>query len=643
MLCPRFTYSFKARLDRVACFVKTLRIDMIKEVLLMNLELSIILGLLLIAILLFVANRPRMDIVGLMALVALPLTGVLTLREAFAGFSDPNLILIAALFVVGDGLVRTGVAHRVGDWLLTKAAASEAKLIVLLMAAVALLGSTMSSTGVVAIFIPVVLRIAYRTQIPPSHLMMPLSFAGLISGMLTLVGTAPNLVVNGELVRSGFEGFRFFSFTPLGLPILIVGIAYMLFARRWLPAPECEEKARRPALTLLDFVRTYRLEDRLFQLKVCASSPWIGHSLLDLRLRTRQRISVLAFEKIEAQGRRTLSLDLSAPLAVGDILLVEFLDKAMDITQVCQQFHLEKLSFAGTYFTHHSQDFGMAEILLPPGSELVGKTIIEASFRSRYETTVIGMRRKLDAVTECLVDEKLEPGDCLLVVGPWKVIKTLGADRQDYVVLNLPAELSEYTAFAKKAPHAVACVLLMMVLMISGVVPNVIAAFLTCLAMGALGCISIESAYRSIHWPSLLLIAGMMPFATALEKTGGIDLAAGSLVSLVAGDSLYIPLALLFVLTVLVGLFVSNTATAVLMAPMAISMAQKFEVSPYPFAMIVALAASTAFNTPVSSPVNTLVVEPGRYRFQDFVRVGVPFSCLVLILCLVLVPWLFPF
>jgi di/tricarboxylate transporter len=609
----------------------------------MNLELGLILGLLFIAIGLFVANRPRMDVVGVMALVALPLTGVLTLREAFAGFSDPNLILIAALFVVGDGLVRTGVAHKVGDWLLTKAASSESRLIILLMAAVALLGSTMSSTGVVAIFIPVVLRIAQRTRIPSSRLMMPLSFAGLISGMLTLVGTAPNLVVNGELVRSGFQGFGFFSFTPLGLPILALGIAYMLFARRWLPTPNGEQNARRPAMTLLDFVRKYRLEDRLFQLKILSTSPWVGHSLLELKLRTRQRISVLAFEKIERHGRRTMSLDLSTPLAAGDILLVEFLDKSMDIMEVCQQFHLQKLPFTESYFSHHSQDYGMAEILLPPGSELVGQSIVESNFRSRYETTVIGMRRKLDPMTECIVDEKLEPGDCLLVVGPWKTIKALGADRQDYVVLNLPAELSDYTAVAKKAPHAIACVLLMIVLMISGIVPNVIAAFITCLALGAFGCITVESAYRSIHWPSLLLIAGIMPFATALEKTGGIDLAASGLVTLVEGGSLYLPLGLLFVMTVLVGLFVSNTATAVLMAPMAISMAQKFEVSPYPFAMMVALAASTAFNTPVSSPVNTLVVEPGRYRFQDFVRVGAPFSFLILILCLVLVPLIFPF
>ncbi|WP_141734092.1 SLC13 family permease [Oligoflexus tunisiensis] len=609
----------------------------------MNIELGLILGLLVIAIALFILNRPRMDVVGVMALVALPLTGVLTVSETLSGLSDPNVVLIAALFVVGDGLVRTGVAHKVGDWLLTQAGTSESKLIILLMSAVALLGSTMSSTGVVAIFIPVVLRIAYRTHIAPSRLMMPLSFAGLISGMLTLVGTAPNLVVNGELVRSGFPGFSFFSFTPLGVPILVLGIGYMLFARRWLPQQNQEKNSKRPPITLLDFINKYHLHERLFQMRILPHSPWIGHSLVDLKLRTSQRISVLAFEKMQTKNRKTLSLDQSAPLAAGDILLIEFLDKDMDREETCQRFHLEKLPFTGAYFSQHAQDIGMAELLLPPGSELVGQTIVEAAFRSRYEITVVGIRRNLGAFSHGLVDEKLEPGDCLLVVGPWKTIKALGADRQDYVVLNLPAELSDYTPVARKAPHAIACVLVMVALMISGVVPNVLAAFIACLAMGAFGCINVESAYRSIHWPSLLLISGMMPFAIALQKTGGVDLAASSLVTLVERGSLHIPLALLFIATVLVGLFVSNTATAVLMAPMAISMAQKFDASPYPFAMIVALAASTAFNTPVSSPVNTLVVEPGRYRFHDFVRLGAPFSFLIMIISVILVPLFFPF
>src|SRR5215472_17619414 len=202
----------------------------------MNSELAVVLVLLAAAVAMFAINRPRMDAVALIMLTVLPFTGVITMGEALAGFSDSTIVLLAALFVIGEGLVRTGVAQRLGDWLNEKAGSSERRLVVLLMAAVAGLGAFMSSTGVVAIFIPVTLRIAQNTGTAPSQLMMPLSVAALISGMLSLIATAPNLVVQGELVRHGSEGFKFFSFTPFGLPVLIVGIIYMLFARRWLAA-----------------------------------------------------------------------------------------------------------------------------------------------------------------------------------------------------------------------------------------------------------------------------------------------------------------------------------------------------------------------------------------------------------------------
>src|SRR6516165_9733222 len=202
----------------------------------MSASLGIVLFLLAGAIVMFAINKPRLDAVALIMLVALPFTGVLSVNEALSGFSDPNIVLIAALFVIGEGLVRTGVAQRLGDWLNAKAGSSERRLVVLLMTAVAGLGAFMSSTGVVAIFIPVTLRIAQNSGIAPSQLMMPPSVAALISGMLSLIATAPNLVVHGELVRHGSEGFKFFSFTRFGLPVLIVGIVYMLFARRWLPA-----------------------------------------------------------------------------------------------------------------------------------------------------------------------------------------------------------------------------------------------------------------------------------------------------------------------------------------------------------------------------------------------------------------------
>ena len=257
----------------------------------------------------FVINRPRMDAVALIMIAALPLTGVITVDEALAGFSDGNIVLIAALFVIGEGLVRTGVARRLGDWLNSKAGSSETRLLVLLMAAVAGLGAIMSSTAVVAIFIPVVLRISQNTGTAPSRLMMPLSFAALISGMLTLVATAPNLVVNAELVRQGEEGFHFFSFTPFGLPVLILGIVYMLFARRWLAATTDPAAPARRRPSLREWIDQYQLADRVYRVRVTSGSPLVGKRLEELSLRSAG-VNLLAIER-----SRRFATDLIRPMA----------------------------------------------------------------------------------------------------------------------------------------------------------------------------------------------------------------------------------------------------------------------------------------------------------------------------------------
>jgi di/tricarboxylate transporter len=611
-------------------------------------DLAIVLALLGAAVAMFVAGRPRMDVVGVLAVVALPLAGVLSVPEALAGFADANVLLIAALFVVGDGLVRTGVARRMGDWLVRRAGTSEPRMIALLMAVVATLGATMSSTGVVAIFIPVALRIAYRTNTSPSRIMMPLSFAGLISGMMTLVATPPNLVVSGELVRSGYDGFGFFAFTPFGVPVLGLGIAYMLVARRWLPGagPAADDGTgaprRRGRPSLADFARQYRLEDRQFRARVLPGSMLAGRTLADLRLRTTYRAAVVAVESPARGGRTLLRPAKNAPLEVGDVLLVEVVDRAVAPDDLGRRLGLEPLPLEPSFFADHSDEVGMAEVLLPPDSEFVGHTIADLALRSRYGLSVVGLRRNLKAFDEGLADEKLQPGDTLLLVGEWKAITALAADPADLIVLNLPAELADLPPARDRAPFALLGLGLMVALMITGLVPNVLAALLACLVMGAFGCVTMDSAYRAIHWPTLVLIIGMLPFATALEETGGVAMAASAMIDTVGRAGPYALLAGMFLVTAVTGLFVSNTATAVLIAPVAVSTAAQVGASPYPFAMVVALAASTAFVTPVSSPVNTLVLEPGRYRFADFVRVGLPFAGIVMVVTLVLVPRLLP-
>jgi di/tricarboxylate transporter len=602
--------------------------------------LVIVLALLAAAIVMFAINKPRLDAVALIMLTALPFTGVLTMGEALAGFSDSNIVLIAALFVIGDGLVRTGVAQRLGDWLIVKAGNREIRLIVLLMIVVCGLGATMSSTAVTAIFIPVVLRISQTAGIGPSRLMMPLSMAALISGMTTLVATAPNLVVNGELERHGIEGFRFFSFTPFGLPILVLGIVYMSFARRWLIATREEEASGRPSLA--DWIEEYKLADREYRLRVTAQSPLVGKILAELNLRSSSGASIVAIERNRKFSREMLRPTANTELMADDILLVDLFAAGHNRDPLRQHFALEEMPLSGAYFTDRSQEIGMAEVIVPPTSDLIGQTLVEAEFRTRFGLTVVGLRRGIVAHLGSLLDEALKTGDTLLLIGPWKDIERLKSDGHDLAIIKLPAELDEVLPAPGKAPQALACLALVVGLMVSGLIPNVQAALIGCLLMGALGCVNLVSAYRSIDWKTLVLIVGMLPFSIALQRTGGVDLAADGLRALTAGAGDRAVLATLFAITALLGMFISNTATAVLMAPVALAVAHELHVSPYPFAMIVALAASTAFMTPVSSPVNTLVVTPGNYTFGDFVRIGVPFSIIVMTVCVILVPWLLP-
>ncbi|MFC4864352.1 SLC13 family permease [Pseudomonas sp. MAHUQ-62] len=608
----------------------------------MNVDLLMVLGLLMAAITLFVLNKPRMDVVALLVIVALPLTGILDISHTLAGFSDPSVVLIAALFVIGDGLVRTGIAYRLGDWLVARAGSSETRLLVLLMLAAAGLGSVMSSTGVVAIFIPVALGVAARLKIAPARLMMPLAFAGLISGMLTLVATAPNLVVHSELRRAGLDGFGFFSLTPVGLAVLALGIVYMLLTRHWLTPRGVDQADAAPRLTLADLATAYALEDRERRLKVRADSPLVRQALNELELRKQYGINVIAVERQRRFRTLLLMATGNTLLEPGDVLLVDLASPAIGLLGAYEELGLEPLPLPSSYYSLHAHSLGLAEVALPPESKLPGKTIQELGFRSRHQLNVVGLRRHGEALEGVLVDEKLKASDTLLVAGEWKAIHHLQGQSRDFLVLSLPAEVDEVAPTARKAPYALLSLAVMIFLMVSGLVPNVMAALIGCLLMGAFRCIDLDSAYRAIHWPTLILIVGMLPFAQALQQTGGIDLAVKGLVALLGNAGPYAMLASLFIVTALIGLFISNTATAVLMAPVAIATAQQLGMSPYPFAMIVALAASAAFMTPISSPVNTLVLGPGQYRFGDFVKVGVPFTILVMIVSVFLVPLVFP-
>jgi di/tricarboxylate transporter len=536
--------------------------------------------------------------------------------------------------------VRTGIARRLGDWINRSSGGSEVRLVVLLMASVGIMGSIMSSTAIVAIFIPVVLRICQNTGMAPSRLMMPLSVAALISGMMTLVATPPNLIVNAELLRQGKQGFDFFTITPIGVTVLVLGIGYMLFARRWLPDAKADKSKlpRRPSFR--DWIERYELEDREVRARVRPGSPLVGRRLEGLSLRA-SGVNLLA---VERGAGRLLRPTPTMELRAGDILLMDIIASRLKIDELAEEYLVELLPLCPThrYLTDRAQDLGMIEAIVPAESSLLGKSLLEARVRGDLGLTAIGLRRGNQVIGEGLLEERLRVGDTLLLTGFWRDIRNLQRDGHELVPLNMPVELDDVLPAHHRAPQALAILALVVVLMVSGVVPNVHAVLLGCLLLGAFKCIDMNSAYRSINWQSLVLIVGMMPFSLALQRTGGVDLAAEALLAAFGEGSPRMLLAAIFVITAGVGMFISNTATAILMAPVAIAVAKYLEMSPLPFALIVAVAASTAFMTPVSSPVNTLVVGPGNYRFADFMRIGVPFSLVVLVASVLLVPILLP-
>jgi len=604
-------------------------------------EILFVFGLLLITIILFVSGLFRLDVVAIMAILALILSGLLSPAAALAGFGDPLVLLIAGLFVVGEALFRTGVAYAIGDWLMSVAGTNESRLLILLMLVVAGLSAFMSSTGAVAIFIPVALNLAAKAGTSPSRLMMPIAFASLIGGMLTLIGTPPNLIVSTQLTREGLESFGFFDFTPIGLLVLLVGIAYiMLFGRGSLPRGEVVEGAARDRLSLRDLAEIYKVTNQLHRLRIWAGSPLEGKTVGQALLRTRYNVTVLG---VERQQRRTTVVKpafIGTEFRAGDVIYA--VGSVAEIDRLLKAEELQRLEIGVGQSKVAAQELGLVEVLLAPRSELVGKTLSEARFRERYGLSVLGLLRQGEPVKKELIETPLAFGDSLLMGGGWTQIDLLQGKQKDFLVLNLPREMSEVAPNRSKAPLALAVTLGMMLLMTFKIVDAVTSVLLAALAMVLAGCVSMKDAYRSVNWESLVLIAGMLPMATVLEKTGGVELIVKGLMETLGEFGPIALMAGLFVITSLFSQFISNTATTVLVAPIAVAAAMETGVSLYPFLMTVALAASTAFSTPVASPVNTLVLGPGGYRFIDFIKVGVPLQIVAMVVTLLTVPLLFP-
>ena len=602
----------------------------------MNGEMLFVFGLLLITIILFVTDKVRLDVVAVGVILILMLSGLLTPGEALAGFGDPVVLLIAGLFVIGEGLYRTGIAFAVGDWLMRVAGTHEVRLMVMLMLVVAGLSAFMSSTGAVAIFIPIVLSLAVKAGINPSRLLLPIAIASLMGGMLTLIGTPPNLVVSIQLEREGLDPFSFFSFTPIGLLILASGIVYMLVIGRHLLPNRAAAKPHRTQHTIRELADAYGIRKKVRRLHLGSDSPLHGQTIEQARLLSRYHTMVIG---IEHDGLMTPALSQTR-LEHGDTLLVAGTNSNLDSFRSNERLSETPLDEYQLQLV--KKELGLAEVILTPNSELISRSLVEVNFREQHDLTVLGIQRMGKPLEESFSHTPLAFGDSLLIAGGWHSICRLKEGHDDFLVLNLPEEMEEVAPSRRKAPVALTILATMLILMTFNLVPSVTAVLLAALAMVVTGCISMNNAYHSLNAQSLVLIAGMLPMATALDKTGAVTLIANGLVNGLGDYGPFALMAGLFILTSVFSQFISNTATTVLIAPIAVAAAVALNISVYPILMTVAIAASTAFATPVASPVNTLVLGPGGYKFNDFVKIGIPLQILAMIVTLLTVPLLFP-
>lgn len=622
------------------------------------LQMTLTLITLLLTVAMFVWGRWRGDITALAALCVLMLSGILTPTEALAGFSSPVVIMMAGLFIVGGAIVQTGLARAAGGRLMSLARGSETRALVLVLLSTSVIGAFVSNTGTVALMMPIIVSMAAAAGFHSSRLLMPLAFAGSLGGMLTLIGTPPNLVVNEALAAAGMKELGFFSFTPVGLIVIAIGILMLLPLSRLLVKKRKGQGKTQKGKSPDDLAREYGLEDNLYKYGVPASSAMVGKTVAELDLNGRFGLTIL---EVRNEKRRVAGLvrDVSQTVASGQTVIeagdiVFLMGDAANAARLAAEYGLRRMKGARLDF----YDIGLAEIVVLPGSRLEGTLVRDSRLKEKYNVSVLGIRRGNNVEASApapgretapearqhVGEERLHGGDVLLVQAQWDDLAQLNSDSRDWVVLGHPEKSAGKVTLDYKAPLAAVIMLLMIVAMVAGWTQPVTAVLMAAVLTIVCGCFrSVDAAYKTINWESIILIGAMMPMSTALEKTGASALVSGGLVSALGGVGPMALLAGIYFTTSLLTMFISNTATAVLMMPIAMTAAQQTGVSPYAFLMAVTLGASMCFASPFSTPPNALVMKAGGYTFTDYVKVGLPLQVVIGIVMTFVLPLLFPF
>ena len=626
----------------------------------------------------FIWGRVRADIVALTALAALLVLGILTPAEALAGFSSPIVIMMIGLFVVGGAIMQTGLAKLTGNKLMALSHGNETITFLLVMLVTSFIGAFVSNTGTVALMMPIVMSLASASGMQSSRFLMPLAFAGSLGGMLTLIGTPPNLVIDEALTDAGFEPLAFFSFFPVGIIVIAIGIIVLMPLSRIFLSKKQNGKGKKKSKSLDDLVDEYRLLDNLHRYIVPGKRTSaafdengeqmdiVGKTLKQLSIQKRYGVSILEIRN-EKKSRLGLVKDINQNMAksgsvIGEGDTIYVMGDEEKQRRFAKDYALRKVKDVKIDF----YDLGLTEIVVMPTSNFVGLRIGEANLRKRFGINVLGIKRggidglsikrgnEKDAnsshseeyITENLIERKLRVGDVLLVQGEWTNLSHLTTDTTNWVVLGQPEKTADKVLLDYKAPVAALIMLLMIAMMVFDFIPVapvtavIVAGLLTVFA----GCFrNVEAAYKTINWESIVLIAAMMPMSTALEKTGASALVSQTLVDSLGSMGPTALLAGIYFTTSLMTMFISNTATAVLMAPIALVAAQQVGVSPYAFLFAVTLGASMCFASPFSTPPNALVMKAGGYTFMDYVKVGLPLQIIIGVVMTFVLPLLFPY
>lgn len=612
--------------------------------------ITLLFAIILVTVLLFIWGKYPPDMVALGSLLALYLTGILTVPEALSGFSNATVVMIAALFIIGEGLSRTGWTAVIGRKFVKMAKNKISRLIVLVTSGSGTLSGFVSNTGTVAALLPVTIAAAWGAGTLPSKLLLPVAFGSNAGGLLTLTGSPTNIIVSDYLSDQHQVGFSFFEFSLIGVPVLLLAVLYMrVFAVRLLPDVKTNNRPVNLDEEVHKWISDFSIGENLYRLRVRSMSPMLNTPLNQWNLEKEYGVSVVRLRRRHPKPLQRVEPYVEFPegetvMFYHDILTVkgaskdiERMTRELKLGLIPQEFEKEELKKEFI-----NQEVGLVEVIITPKSYFVGRSFPLGQYLSRFGVQLLGINRNGKPLQD--VNVTLKEGDSLIIRGSWENIDKLKSIYENLVICGSPESMSkDVDVLNTRSYMALGILVLMIVLLAFKLVPGVIGVMICAALMLLTGCVPLGKVYKSIGWESVIMIGAMIPLGVALQKTGAAQLISDTMVGAMGNSNPILLMAGLFLLTTLLSQTINNSATAVLMAPIAFMAATGIGVSPRPFMMAVAVSASTAYITPMGTTTNAMVMGAGGYKFTDYVKVGTPLLLLTFILAMVLIPVIWPF